>query len=113
MLKVRRRQSAGLLAISLGIVETPGGHSQAKGKAGAVPRMDQTCPFWGARGRKLVARAGGGSFGAAEGWGVDCGCKSALRGKIDGICLERRDDFARLRAGTDGQLSLANRHSSP
>jgi len=58
--------------------------------------MDQTCTFRCARERKLAVRAGGGSFGAAEGSGEGGRCKSARGGKMAGIRLERRDDFARL-----------------
>jgi hypothetical protein len=59
--------------------------------------LDQPCPFRLRLEKEVAARAGGGSFRAAEGCGATGGCKLALGGKIAGIRLERRDDFAKVR----------------
>jgi hypothetical protein len=76
----------------------------------------QTCPFHLRPVKQLAARAGVGSFEAAESWGEGCGCKSALRGKMAGIRLERRDDFARVgRSASFNPQPKAqeNGHSNP
>ena len=63
------------------------------------PTLDQPCPFRLTVEKEVVARVGGGSVGAAEVWGEARGCKSVRSGKVAGIRLERRDDFARVGTG--------------